>query len=377
MFHFLDDVLADPKGAGLLHGPQLAGKSDLMEQIAVKVSERAAIAVVDGARLKPTTFLSTTLTQFGYDLGLCSSDELLSMLNVFAVQQSRTREAPVLVVENFNQMLPSTLAVLCKLATLKISERYALRIVLVGEGDYRQVIDSPHMAALANRLLDEFEFEPLTARESLVYLYARLQALGIESPDSVFRTDVCQPLYAESQGWPGKLDAIAETVAGLSAEFPIAWGRVLSAATPEVAAEDAGPELTVSYQGELVARIRLVRDRYLIGRSEVSDIVVDDRYVSKHHALLVKTDAGLILVDMKSRNGTLVNSRKIQSRVLRNDDIVSLGHHRIKVYTPPGYVAGTAADPADTAKMKNMSDVLPGTRRAGGDAVPEEERRKA
>ncbi len=372
MFHFLDDVLADPKGAGLLHGPRLAGKSDLMEQIAVKVSERAATAVVDAARLKPTSFLSTTLTQFGYDLGLCSSDELLSMLNVFAVQQSRTREAPVLIVENFNQMFPSTLAVLCKLSTLKINERYALRIILVGEGNYRQVIDSSHMAPLSNRLLGEFEFEPLTARESLVYLFARLQALGVEDPDSVFKTDVCHALHAESQGWPGELDAIAAAVAGLSSELPIDWATALEAVATDVSAGDAYPELVVSFQGQLVARFRLVRDRYLIGRSGLSDIVVDDRYVSNHHALLVKAEEGLMLVDMKSRNGTLVNSQKIQSRVLRNDDIVSIGHHRIKVIAPPDYVAGVADDPTDTATMQNIPDVLPDDRRKHDD-----ERRKA
>ena len=53
-FHFLDDVLADPGGAGLLHGPEVAGKSDLINQIAAKVGERSAVAVIDGAQMKPT-----------------------------------------------------------------------------------------------------------------------------------------------------------------------------------------------------------------------------------------------------------------------------------------------------------------------------------
>ena len=274
-------------------------------------------------------------------------------------------------------MFPSALAVLCKLATLKINERYALRIVLVGEGNYRQVIDSPRMAPVSTRLLGEFELEPLTARESLVYLFARLHALGVEDPDAVFKTDVCQALHAESQGWPGKLDEIATAVAGLSGHFPIDWTTALRSVAPDVATEQAHPELIMSCRGELVARIRLVRDRYLLGRSELTDIVLDDRYVSNHHALLVKSEEGLVLVDMKSRNGTLVNSQKIQSRILRNDDIVSMGHHRIKVITPPGYVAGADYDPADTATMKNIADVLPGAQGTSGAATPDDRRRKA
>ena len=65
----------------------------MIDQIACKVGERAAVAVVDGSRLKPTEFLTAVLTEFGYDLELNSVDELVNMLNVFAVQQARTREA--------------------------------------------------------------------------------------------------------------------------------------------------------------------------------------------------------------------------------------------------------------------------------------------
>ena len=44
-FSFLENILADSKGLGLLHGPDVAGKSELIEQIAQKVRERAAVAV--------------------------------------------------------------------------------------------------------------------------------------------------------------------------------------------------------------------------------------------------------------------------------------------------------------------------------------------
>ena len=64
-FSFLEGVLADPKGLGLLHGPDVAGKSELIEQIAQKMRERAAVAVVDGTHLKPTAFLNAVLAEFG------------------------------------------------------------------------------------------------------------------------------------------------------------------------------------------------------------------------------------------------------------------------------------------------------------------------
>ncbi len=357
-FHFLDDVLADARGVGLLHGPEVAGKSDLIEQIASKVGERAAVAVIDGARLKPTAFLASTLTGFGYELELSSVEELLNMLSVFAVQQTRAREAPVLIVENLNRMYPSTLHILCKLATLKARNRFALRFVLVGDSEHAQVINAPNMAPVAERLCGAFPLQPLTARESLIYLYARLQALGIEHPDTVFVGDVCKALHRATEGWPGKLDDIAEALVARSDQFPLELDVALADCTTDVEGEDAVPELIVSYSGVVTARIRLVRDRYILGRSELSDIVLENRFISKHHALLVGSPHGLVLVDMKSRNGTFVNSERVKNRILQNNDIVSLGDYRIKVICPAAYTASLEPMPAlaDTATMQSIED---------------------
>ena len=377
-FHFLDDVLADPGGAGLLHGPEVAGKSDLINQIATKVGERSAVAVIDGAQMKPTRFLTTVLTEFGYELELSSVEELLSMVSVFAVQQTRSREAPVVIVENFNRMYPSTLYLLCKLATLQAGEQFALRIVLISDKGYEQIIRAPGMSAIADRLFGTFELRPLTARESLIYLYARLESLGIENPDAVFTTDVRGALHTATGGWPGKLDAIAEAVAVRADQFPIDLDVALADLQIGAYAEDAVPELIVSYSGVVTARIRLVRDRYILGRSELSDVIVDNRFVSKHHALLVKSDNGLLLADMKSRNGTYVNSKRIESRVLRNNDVIAIGDYRIKVICPPGLSAAEAPSRAlaETAKMRRIGEAQESAGEVA--AVPlDEERREA
>ena len=375
---FLDDVLADPGGAGLLHGPDIAGKADLIKQLAAKLSTRSAVAVIDGVQMKPTRFLMTVLTEFGYELQLSPVEELLSLVSVFAVQQTRSQEAPILIVENFNRMYPSTLYLLCKLAALQAGKQFALRIVLISDKDCEQIIASPGMSSIADRLFGTFELRSLTSRESLVYLYARLQLLGIEHPDAVFKTDVCTALYEATEGWPGKLDAVAEAVAAREEQFPIDLDVALADGKVGAYPDDEVPELLVSYSGVVTARIRLVRDRYILGRSALADIVIGNRFVSKHHALLVRSDNGLLLADMKSRNGTFVNSKRVNSRVLRNNDVVALGDYRIKVICPP--VLAASGPPkrllADTARMRQIGGDE--DRRVELAAVPlDEERREA
>lgn len=375
-FSFLESVLADQKALGLLHGPEAAGKSDLIDQIAAKVGERAAVAVVDGSRLKPTEFLSKLLTEFGYELELNSVDELLNMLSVFAVQQARSREAPVLIVEHFNRMYPSTLNVLCQLAMLTVSKRFVLRIILVGDRYFRRVIDSPRMLPIAIRLAGDFEMRPLTARESVVYLYARLKDNGISSPDSIFTIDICDHLYTSSGGWPGILDSIADSTLAKLDGLPIQFESLdqseiselfdSSEMVPEldeaadlpVLMDSELPQLIVSHKGKVVQEIRLSGPRTMLGRSDLSDVVIDNQYVSKQHALLVWAENAVLLIDLKSRNGTYVNSERVKSQILYDSDIVSLGDYRIKMVMPANAVEepGTGLDIADTLKIKNIAD---------------------
>lgn len=375
-FSFLESTLADPKGLGLLHGPDVAGKSELIEQIAQKVRERAAVAVVDGSQLRPAAFLNSVLTQFGYELELGSVEELLKMIKVFGVQQAQSQETPVLILEHFNHMLPSSLSVLCKLAELTFDQHFVLRIILVGDRYFGRVIDSPRMLPIAIRLTGSFEMKPLTRRESLVYLVSRLKANGVANPASAIPAEISESLHTVSEGWPGNLDRIADSIVAKNEAFPIKvedlggmhseglfsnYDKVSEEQNVPLLDDVVEPELPrliISHNGHVVHDVKLTATRTLVGRSELSDVILENQYVSKQHAILVQSEGTLILADLKSRNGTYVNSRPIGNQVLRNNDIISLGDFRIKVILPPSFGTGStsAADATDTTKMMTIED---------------------
>lgn len=100
-------------------------------------------------------------------------------------------------------------------------------------------------------------------------------------------------------------------------------------------------------------------NKALIGRSKLADVVIDDGFASKAHALLLLYSDALVLMDLNSTNGTLVNSVRCKCRILRTDDIISLGHYRIKIENAPTADRDNslAAETADTAKMKNLQEM--------------------
>ncbi len=352
---FLSSILTDERGVALLHGPKASGKSVTTTQFVQQVQNRLAIAVVDGSRMKTTDLLSRVLEQFGYNLVLNSADEMLNMLNVFVVQQTRANQAPVLIIENINEMFPSALGALCKLASVTANKRFALRLVLSSNRDIGRIINSPSMSPIAKRVIGNYELGPMTSKEALHFLYGKLRSGGVERPDDIFSVEVCEKLHALSGGWPGDLEAMALSIIEQANEFPIKLDDIIDPNTPPV---DDAPKLMVTLTGEQPREVLLSEKRALVGRADLSDIVIADQFVSGQHALLIRDENAVVLVDLRSRNGTYVNGRRIQSKVLLHNDIVSLGDHRLKMIYPEGHSSIEIEDPdlSDTAKMKNIAD---------------------
>jgi DNA-binding response OmpR family regulator len=75
-------------------------------------------------------------------------------------------------------------------------------------------------------------------------------------------------------------------------------------------------------QGE---RWVLQRDQLLIGRGPECDIVVPDRQISRQHARLRRTDAGVQVEDLGSKNGTHVNGVRLEGpAMLQDGDVVQV-----------------------------------------------------
>ena len=82
--------------------------------------------------------------------------------------------------------------------------------------------------------------------------------------------------------------------------------------------------------GDDVRLVPLVGERLRIGRSLASDLRFDDATVSRRHALLVRQPDGVRVLDDRSLNGVFVNGERVEWRVLRDEDEIVVGRHRLR-----------------------------------------------
>jgi hypothetical protein len=73
----------------------------------------------------------------------------------------------------------------------------------------------------------------------------------------------------------------------------------------------------------------LTGETYTVGRHRNNDIVISDPKVSSFHARLDRSPDGFVVVDLKSRNGSFINGRRVETGPLRSGDEVRMGPARL------------------------------------------------
>jgi type II secretory pathway predicted ATPase ExeA len=370
--HFLEAALGTSNGVGLLLGPDGSGKTTTARRLKEMLPGDCAVAFIDGTRIKAKKMMTEMLLQFGYDTDLATDHELDRMVKMFATQQTVSNQPPILIVDNVDRMYPSALRTLDTFAELQMQDRYAMRMILCGRDSLDKLVVSEGMPGIKKRAASSFPLRPLTIKEALVYLQARLKAFGVNEAETMFPVDVCDRIYQQSGGWPGlmnqaAIDAIKNATSSSSkATDTIAQEKVMTEIVSDLpvlgATEATGPlppSLIVTKDGNVVSEYAFKENKVLIGRSDFADVVVADQFASKMHALLLLFTDALVLLDLNSSNGTTVNSVVVRSTILKSDDIISLGDHRLKVRNAPAISDEMAKlrESPDTIKMKNLIDM--------------------
>lgn len=109
---------------------------------------------------------------------------------------------------------------------------------------------------------------------------------------------------------------------------------------------------------------RPLHDGFTIGRVAGCDLVIDDGKASRRHARLVIAGGVVEIEDLGSSNGTLLNDKPVQKRMLRDGDEVKIGKTVLVFHegAPPGAAPAAGVGGGAAAVFADDDDLL------GGDA---------
>ena len=94
--------------------------------------------------------------------------------------------------------------------------------------------------------------------------------------------------------------------------------------------------LSGTHEGKL---IHIKDEKFLIGRGESCQLRPKSESISRKHCAIVQKDGRLLLVDLKSRNGTFINEKQVspdRAKILKNGDLLRCGQLEFEVMMEVG-----------------------------------------
>ena len=112
-------------------------------------------------------------------------------------------------------------------------------------------------------------------------------------------------------------------------------------------------ELVIRFKDMVLGRHQIQHGKTMsIGRDKGNDIVIDNLAVSTFHAKIESLGDRFALLDLKSKNGTFVNEKLVNSHWLKDGDIIHIGKHSITFLAPDDGAGGQQVSPENFHTMK-------------------------
>ena len=229
-----------------------------------------------------------------------------------------------------------------------------LRIILAGQPELKETLDSPSLKQLVQRVRLRFHIGPLDRREMREYIERRLAVAGHVDTD-LFADDSFDVIYRFSGGVPRLINTLCDTALlcafadekqSVEAVDVIAAAQELSWKEHESNTgiydqlrqlemdrnPDADSHVTrieVRTDDETVAELTFPLGRVIVGRSPDNEIYIKSKFVSRHHAQLISDENGCVIEDLNSTNGVFLGEKQVKKYRLRDGDKISLGVHEL------------------------------------------------
>ncbi|MBT8102858.1 MAG: AAA family ATPase [Gammaproteobacteria bacterium] len=345
--------LAD--GFVVITGEIGSGKTTLLQSFISELEDDVVYAVVSQTQLTATQFLQAVLTEFGFKPFNMRKVELLDMLNMFLIEQYSNGKKVVLIVDEAQNLTRKVLEEIRLISGIETHKEKVLRIILAGQPELRDNLNSPSLKQLVQRVRLRFHLSALDRRETREYIEHRLSVAGRKRND-LFTDDSLEVIQRFTDGVPRLVNTLCDTalLCAFADEKKVVGTPDVLAAVNELDWRERVDESGIREKlrhvpdrapvGEQVTKIEVHSDdevvseytfplgRAIIGRSRDNEIFVNSKFVSRHHAQLVSDDKGCVIEDLNSTNGVFLGEKQVKKYRLRSGDRVSVGVHELTYY---------------------------------------------
>jgi general secretion pathway protein A len=370
---YMESTIWFTDGFVVITGEIGSGKTTLIETFLRELQNDAVVAQINQTQLSPTAFLQTVLVQFGFSPFNMKKPEVLATLNQFLVEQHINGRKVLLIVDEAQNLGHRVLEEVRMLSGIESTKDKALRIILAGQPELNDKLNSPELTQLTQRVRLRFHLTALNKAETAAYIDHRLEVAGSQGRH-IFADETYATIYKYTGGVPRLINTLCDTcmmaafgrdqdtvtTADLDAaiaelqwtEFAAGTNRmraphIETMQPPHAEAAHTVARILLASEGKTVMERELKPGRMVIGRTPDNDLQIDSKFISRHHCQIVTQADSCLIEDLNSTNGIYVQSRRVRRYNLNDGDVVQVGQHEI-MYIDERVPRLRGVDPAET-----------------------------
>ena len=242
---FVEYGLHQGEGFIVITGEVGTGKTTLVRNLLANLDSRQVIAAnLVSTQLDAEDTLRMVAGAFGIRTKELAKSELLLSLEALLASHASQGRRCLLIVDEAQNLAAQAVEELRMLSNFQAGTQALLQSFLVGQPEFRAILQAPGLHALRQRVIAACHISPLDADDTRAYIEHRLKRVGWQGVPLIM-PDAFEAIFAASAGIPRRINLLCDRLL-LSGFLTQKW--VISPDTVKEIAEEIDGELSCPRQ---------------------------------------------------------------------------------------------------------------------------------
>ena len=201
--------ISQGEGFMLISGDIGTGKTTICRSLLERLDKHVKTAVIFNSFLTEEELLESILLDFGFPSRGRSRKERIDALNKLLIHFLSHGKKAVLIIDEAQNLSIPVLEQIRMLSNLETEKEKMLQIILFGQLELDQKLQSPKLKQLNQRIVIRHYLQPLTRTEMESYIYQRLMVAGAQG-GIAFSKSALDEIYNFSKGIPRLINLLCE-----------------------------------------------------------------------------------------------------------------------------------------------------------------------
>lgn len=198
------------EGFIVITGEVGAGKTTIVRDLLESLDTNSVVAAnLVSTQLGAEDALKLVCAAFGVSVRGTSKADMLMALEAFFITQTTQNKRCLLIVDEAQNLQPQAVEELRMLSNFQFDDQALLQTFLVGQPEFREILQGPRMLQLRQRVTARCHLGPLDEEDTRSYIEHRLKCAGAVDKPS-FDPAVFEAIFRHSGGIPRRINTLCD-----------------------------------------------------------------------------------------------------------------------------------------------------------------------